>query len=231
MENLLILHGAIGSKKQFEGISETLKNSFTVHSINFSGHGGEPMPASFSIETFANDVLNYLSKNNITTINIFGYSMGGYVALYLAKHFPKKVNKIFTLATKFNWTNEIAAKEIKMLNAEKISQKIPAFAKLLQERHQPNDWKLVLHNTSNMMVEMGKKNPLTIEEYENIKTPVLIGIGDKDEMVTLEETIAIYRKLPNANLIVLPHTPHPIEKVNIKRLYPFMINFLINFSC
>lgn len=214
MQPLLILHGAIGAKEQLQPLSQILSDKYIVHTINFSGHGNEPMPDKFSIEQFANDVINYMNKNNIASANIFGYSMGGYVALYLAKHFPEKVNKVFTFATKFLWTPEIAQKEIKMLNPEKIVEKIPAFAQQLLERHKPNDWKEVLSKTSAMMIDLGNNNCLQTNDYSSIKQHVLIGIGDKDNMVTLDETIAVYKNLPNANLFVMPFTQHPIEKVN-----------------
>jgi len=90
MQHVLLLHGAIGAKDQLQPLAEKLKNDFTVHSLSFSGHGAETMPGIFSIETFAQDVLNYLQKNDLKQVSVFGYSMGGYVALYLAKHHPGK---------------------------------------------------------------------------------------------------------------------------------------------
>jgi esterase/lipase len=225
MQHLLLLHGAIGSKEQLQPLAEKLKEKFIIHTLNFSGHGGETMPEQFSIETFANDVLNYIDKNELPTINIFGYSMGGYVALYLAKHHPERIEKAFTLATKFLWSPDIAAKETKMLDASKIAEKIPAFAETLAKRHEPNDWKTVLGKTADMMLNMGNKNPLELSDYESIEQKVLIGIGDKDTMVTLEETINVYRKLKNANLLVLPQTQHPIEKVDNDRLSAELISF------
>ncbi len=218
MQHLLLLHGAIGAADQFQPFATALKHNYTVHTLNFSGHGGTAAIPVFSIESFANDVLNYLQKNNIEKINIFGYSMGGYVALYLAKHHPEKINKIFTLATKFLWNPAIAQQETKMLNAEKIAEKLPAFAQALEKRHHPNDWKQVLQKTAAMMIKLGNDNPLKKEDYKGIQQAVLIGIGDKDTMVTLEETIDVYRELPKANLIVLPQTQHPIEKVSIGRI-------------
>jgi esterase/lipase len=218
MQHILLLHGAIGAKDQLTTLAEQLKPNYIVHTLNFSGHGGEPMPTHFSIEIFANDVLNYLDKNNIDKIHIFGYSMGGYVALYLAKNQPTRINKVMTLATKFEWTKEIAEKEIKMLNPEKIKERLPEFAKTLEERNKPNDWILALKATAEMMIELGKNNTLQLSDFETIEHQTLISIGDKDSMVTLEETIAVYRKLKNANFVVLPNTQHPIEKVELERL-------------
>lgn len=218
MQPLLLLHGAIGSKEQLQPLAQKLSDTHNVHTLNFSGHGGNSFSKKFSIEQFAKDVITYLDNNNIESCNIFGYSMGGYVALYLAKHFPEKVNRVFTLATKFLWTPEIAQKEIKMLNPEKIKEKIPAFAEQLKQRHKPNNWELVLNNTAEMMIELGNNNILQTIDYKTITHHTLIAIGDKDSMVTLEETIEVFKNMPNSNLLVMPFTQHPIEKVDINAL-------------
>ena len=226
METLLLLHGAIGSNEQLTPLAQKLKNDFTVHTPNFSGHGGASMPDIFNIETFSNDILNYLNANQIDKTTIFGYSMGGYVALYLAKHFPERINKVITVATKFLWTAEIALQEIKFLNAAKIIEKLPAFATTLKKQHLPNNWEVVLQKTVEMIIGLGANPSLTMTDYEQLAIPALIGVGDKDTMVTLEETIAVFRKLKNANLMVLPNTPHPIEKMDLEMLYKAVILFL-----
>ncbi|MCI0448924.1 MAG: alpha/beta fold hydrolase [Chlorobi bacterium] len=218
MDNLLLLHGAIGAKSQFAEIEKSLANNFTVNSINFSGHGGKDIPSEpFSIELFANDVLNWLDDNKISRINIFGYSMGGYVGLYLAKNNPEKIGKVFTLATKFKWSVEISSREIKMLDSSKIKEKVPKFAGELKNRH-GGDWEIVLEKTRDMMINLGKENTLTIDDYSLIENEVLVGIGDRDKMVTIEETGDVYSRLKNGRLLVLPNTPHPLEQVSVERL-------------
>ncbi|HRG51369.1 MAG TPA: alpha/beta fold hydrolase [Bacteroidia bacterium] len=218
MQHLIILHGALGSADQFQSLAGLLNNLYKIHVINFYGHGGATDIEHFSIEKFADQVFQYLTENDIEKANIVGYSMGGYVALYLAKLHSQRINKIFTLATKFHWTPAIAEQETKLLNPEKIAEKLPAFAQALEKRHAPNDWKALLTKTAKLMIDLGNHPSLDATDFQKFETPVLIGIGDKDNMVSLEETIEVYRKLKNANLLVLPATPHPIEKVNVKRL-------------
>lgn len=225
MKQILLLHGAIGAKDQLIPLSEKLNKKFEVHTLNFSGHGGEPMPSTFSIEIFAADVLRYLDKNKINRIDIFGYSMGGYVALYLAKHHPERIGKIFTLATKFAWTPEIAQKEIRMLNADKIAEKIPAFAKILEQRHQPNDWKELLKKTAEMMIQLGEKSALSLDDMESIQHEVTISIGDQDAMVTMGETKDVVQTLKNGKLLVFEETEHPIEKVSAEELSESILLF------
>jgi len=226
MQELLLLHGALGSKEQFVSLEKKLKDSFSTHLINFSGHGGEPIPREqFSIKLFADDVLSYLDKMKIDKINIFGYSMGGYVGLFLARHFPARVYKIFTIATKFKWDEEIALKETKMLNPVKIKEKIPAFAEELRKRHSPQDWEIVLTKTAEMMTNLGRNNELKDEDYSLIENLVLVSVGDRDKMVSIQETDEVYRKLKNRQMLLLPDTPHPFENVPLKRLEPEIKNF------
>jgi pimeloyl-ACP methyl ester carboxylesterase len=223
---LLLLHGAIGSKDQFTATTALLESQFEVHCINFSGHGGLPIPAEgYSMSLFANDVVSYLDENGIEKTDIFGYSMGGYVALFLAKHYPERVNKIFTLATKFHWTPEIAAKETRMLNPEKIEEKVPPFAQMLKKRHDEGNWKNVLNQTAEMMIGLGNNNPLTLEDYKSISHTILISLGDKDQMVTREETEAVSSALPNSDFHLFEDTEHPIEKVNSGILAERIVEF------
>ena len=77
MQHLLLLHGAIGAKDQLQPLADELSNDYITHTLNFSGHGGKPFPLSdFSIGVFADDVITYLEKNNISKTNIFGLQHG-----------------------------------------------------------------------------------------------------------------------------------------------------------
>jgi hypothetical protein len=69
-----------------------------------------------------------------------------------------------------------------------------------------------------MMLNLGKNNELKSEDFGLIRHEIMAGIGDRDKMVTLEETVEVYKALPNGRLLILPNTPHPFEQVNIDRL-------------
>jgi pimeloyl-ACP methyl ester carboxylesterase len=216
---LIILHGALGSKVQLEPV----KNHFAlsgreVYSLNFSGHGGAAFESAFGIEQFAQDVASFFKTNNIQHADIFGYSMGGYVALWFAYLYPEQVSEIITLGTKFDWSPESAEKEVKKLNAEKILEKVPAFARILEHRHSPNDWKVLLSKTSEMMLGLGRSPLLTPEVLKSIKTNALILLGDQDDMADKNYSEEVAKWLPNGNFKALVNTPHPIEKVNLEYL-------------
>lgn len=218
MKNLILLHGAIGSKDQLAALKNLLSSRYDVYDLNFSGHGGKPVAGDFSIPAFGEEVRLFMLDHQISRADFFGYSMGGYVALHLALNHPELVGRVTTLGTKFAWDPAIAEKEIKMLNPDKISEKIPHFAAALQARHQPADWKLVLHKTADMLHGLGNGQALSLAQWAAIQHPVLICLGDDDQMVTREESIAIADALPNGRFHLLPNSKHPIEQVDLKAL-------------
>ncbi|MEL6537481.1 MAG: alpha/beta hydrolase [Bacteroidota bacterium] len=219
MTNLLLLHGALGSAALFDPLVPHLEKHYTLHCLNFAGHGGEPIPESgYSMPHFADNVVAYLEQQGIEQINIFGYSMGGYVGLWLAHRHPQRVGKLFTLATKFDWNPESAAQESRMLNPDKIAEKVPKFAAALEARHSPQDWRQVLLHTKNMMTDLGNEPLLTQEVLKSIAHPCLITVGDQDQMVSHEETLQAAKALPDGEFACMADTPHPIEKVDPTRL-------------
>lgn len=216
---ILLLHGAIGAKDQLEPLKEMLSANYKVYTMSFVGHGErDAVSAPFSMQLFAEDVIQFLDKNGIESISIFGYSMGGYVAMYLAKYYASRVKNIIILGSKFYWNEEIASKEIKMLNAEKIEEKIPNFAKVLATRHVGSDWKTVLDKTKTLLIALGENNTLKLEDYTTINHHVLVLLGDNDSMVTKEESEAVVNKLPNGRFSILLSSDHPIEKVDLNHL-------------
>ena len=225
MKKLLLLHGAIGSKEQIKLLADSLNDVYEVHTMNFLGHGGTEFPEQFSIQLFAEQVNSFIDQHKLAPINIFGYSMGGYVALYLAALHPQKIQSIFTLGTKFDWTLESAQKETARLIPEKIEEKLPSFAKILAERHAPQDWKQNLKLTGEMMIRMGIDNPLTSELLRKITIPVFIAWGAKDNMVTLKETVYADASLKNSQMMIMKDVPHPIEQVNVGILKMQLISF------
>jgi pimeloyl-ACP methyl ester carboxylesterase len=226
---ILLLHGALGSATQLDPLKQLLKEKGVhVYSLNLSNHGGRPAsPKGFGIEVFADEVLDFLNRYSIQRVQIFGYSMGGYVALWFAHHHPEKVSFLVTLGTKFDWTVGAAEKEVKKLNPEKIAEKVPAFAKALEERHHPEDWKMLMNKTANMMIDLGIHPLLTPSILKSIQTKTLLCLGDADDMVDRTYSEKVAELLPNADFKLLPSTPHPIERTDLTLLTNVLTTFFV----
>ena len=225
MPPLLLLHGAIGAKEQFEPLQAALTEQVAVHTLDFEGHGAAALRARpFAIAHFAENVITYLDVNEIEQAHIFGHSMGGYVGLYMTQHYPDRIGRVFTLGTKLAWSPEFAAGEVRNMDPDRMLEKVPQFARVLEARH--TDWRANLAKSREMTLALGDNPPLTLENLATIEHLVRLGIGDKDRMVTLEETIAAYRAMPNGQLHVIPATAHPLERIHVGRVAAAIIDFL-----
>ena len=229
MEKILFLHGALGSKLQFTPLINSLNHSFECHVLNFAGHGGELIPAQgLTFQTFSQNILDYLNENKLEKVNLFGFSMGGYAALYFAHLHPERVNRIMTLNVKFNWDPITTAKETGLLDPDKMFEKVPAFANNLMVLHGSNIWKNLLKSTSDMMKKLSETIVMSEEELKGIHHQVLLGIGDRDKTSSVIETLGVFKKLQNAQLWVLPATAHPYEQIDLQLLEQMVNKFFVN---
>ncbi len=210
--NLLLLHGALGNRDQFLNISSQLSEHFQVWSMNFSGHNGEPFDSNFSLELFVEDVKFFLEHNKIPIVRIFGYSMGGYVALKFASQYPDKVSGIITLVTKLNWTPEFAKAEVLKLDAELIELKVPKLAAILVNRYSANLWKKVVQQTSLFLYTLGQGKGLKDDDLQRIECPVLICRGSEDVMVEQNECLRVVQKLANGQYNNIENGHHLYER-------------------
>lgn len=224
MLNLILLHGALGHRDVFKPFQEELSKYFTIHTPLFSGHGTVEIPEDgITIEKYTKELKEYIEKEHLKDVYIFGHSMGGYVALCYASQYPSTLHSIMTLGTKFDWTEEQALKESRMLNSDIIAERIPKYAQFLENQH-GSKWRRLLPAIAEMMISLGKNPPLK-DNLATIPVPVQIMVGDQDNMVTIEESVKVYKSLPNARLAILPDTKHPMDKVRPHVLLNTMKDF------
>jgi pimeloyl-ACP methyl ester carboxylesterase len=216
--NLLLLHGALGASTQFDPLLEKLNLFFDVFTFDFSGHGKNKYDGHLTMDVLADDIKVYMDDQKLTSCFIFGYSMGGYAAVNLAINKPKLVLSIMTLGTKWSWDKNIAAKEIKMLDNDVISEKLPFYAEMLRLRHSGQGWKALLQRTAEMMIQLGDLGGMKTADLAIISVPVNVCLGSEDRMVTLEESTFVAQNIPEGTLTLLSGLQHPLEKVDLNLL-------------
>lgn len=219
MTDLVLLHGALGDAGQLAPLATRLGDGRRVVVIELEGHGATPLrDRPLRIESFADDVIAHLDRQGIGRADIFGYSMGGYVALYLAATSSARIARVATLATKLAWTPDVAARESAMLDPVAIRAKVPRFAAALEARHTGAGWEALLAHTAELLHELGARPRVSEALLASVTQPVRIGVGDRDATVTIEECAAAVRQLASGELEVHPRTPHAFEKVSLDRL-------------
>ncbi len=224
-KDLLLLHGAIGSKKQLDVLVERLAGDYKIHRFDFPGHGENANQSSqFSIHNFVNYIHNYILENNLVKPSVFGYSMGGFVALTLEVK-EQVFGDIMTLNTKYQWDRETANREKKMFIPEVIEQKVPHFADKLKLVHGEENWARLLEYHRNMMDDISENTPLPDYLLKRINSRVLISRSANDEMVTRQESENVVNLINNSVYFEIANSRHAIEQIDIDVLINKMNEF------
>lgn len=215
MKDILLLHGALGSKEQMNPIAKLLKTDYNIHSFNFEGHGSTLSNGDLSMTLFANSIKKYITDNELDKPNVFGYSMGGYAALKLASSESELLGKIVTLGTKLDWSEESLNKMMGMFNPEVIEAKVPKLAMGLAKVHGEDRWKSLVTETGKMLKSLSSQEFIKDEEFAKIENHIVLGIGDKDVTVSVAETERVNDLLPNSTTNVLKDVPHELHKADL----------------
>jgi 3-oxoadipate enol-lactonase len=102
-----LLHGwTASSDLQFVAAYEALAAHYTFVGIDHRGHGrGLRSPATFTLEDAADDAAALLTALGLAPAIAVGYSMGGPIAMLLARRHPDIVNGVVVQATAMDWKN------------------------------------------------------------------------------------------------------------------------------
>lgn len=225
MRNLILIHGALGAEAEFDRLLDLLNDDYQVYTLELEGHGNTPSNRPFSFDVFQENLLELIQSEQLSKPDIFGYSMGGYVALYTAKYHPELIGEIITLGTKLEWTPEIASAEIRKINPDKIEEKVPHFASYLDSIHE--DWKANMVKTAELMQGLGNGAAFSLSDFSSIQNQVHLRWGSLDNMVSREETETVAEAIPNADFKVVDSVPHPlpqIEPATIKEIINSVFN-------
>jgi pimeloyl-ACP methyl ester carboxylesterase len=103
---LVLLHGFCENKTCFNKQVFLLNKHFTIITIDLPGFGDAPVQQHISIEQMADAVHETLAQLNVSNYVLCGHSMGGYVALALAKKYPDKLKGLVLLHSTATADNE-----------------------------------------------------------------------------------------------------------------------------
>ena len=183
---IILLHGNNENSSYFEYQINEFSKYYKVFAIDTRGHGKTPrgdMP--FTIEQFAQDLLNFMNKNNIDKAHILGFSDGGNIAIVFSVLYPERVAKLI-----LNGAN-LCPKGLTTLT--RISDKTGYFFTRLFSKD----------GLKKEMLELMVHQPnISPDELSKIKSKTLVIAGTKD-MIKKEHTELIAGKISDAKLVFL----------------------------
>lgn len=200
---LVVLHGAFGWANDYPLLGKGRR----LIVVELQGHGHTPLGTrTLSIDNMADDVAALISHLRIERADVFGYSMGGIVALDLAIRHPDVVGKVALNGSNFRKVEEAFEPA-----SFKQMQNLPAdFAPPPLKGHydkvapDPKEWPALVHAVKTMCLDFQGFSP---EQMRSIKAEVLITHGDRDGFRP-ERAVEMYRLIPHAQLAIFPNTDH-----------------------
>lgn len=220
---VLILHGGgLGSAYEMGCFIDKLKGSNQVIVISTRGHGkSEIGHTPFSLKQRAEDIKAVLDDAKIKeAVTIIGFSDGGYSGYSFAANYPARVKKLAAIgAGEVLNTNKFFVfdlNEWRKMDADFIDQQ----KKLMPE---PERWQEML----DMYEDMWNGAVISKETFSKVTCPVLIINGENDINSPMTTAIAAYYELPNAQLSIIPNTPHPCFLVNFNAVWSVVEPFII----
>jgi pimeloyl-ACP methyl ester carboxylesterase len=91
---IIILHGLYGSSDNWLTIAKYLSFYFQIWLLDLRNHGRSPHFPTHTYKEMADDVYFFMKENNIVNPIIVGHSMGGKVAMTIARYYPQALSKL-----------------------------------------------------------------------------------------------------------------------------------------
>jgi 2-succinyl-6-hydroxy-2,4-cyclohexadiene-1-carboxylate synthase len=139
LPTLVLLHGFMGSGNVFDHLIEDLKTYCNPVTIDLLGHGkseGAELHYRFSTKEQVADLAKLISEQLHVPLFLYGYSMGGRLALQLAVHRPDLIKGLILESATFGLEGETERQARQALDARRADAITGNFGGFLTEWQQ-----------------------------------------------------------------------------------------------
>lgn len=219
---LVLIHAFPTDQRLWKAQQKELKKYFRVITLDLWGFGQSQMTdgSAITMTDYADEVKQLLDKLQIQKAIIGGESMGGYIALAFLKKYPNEVKGLILSDTQtIADTKEIKAKReasaIEVLQ-DGTDHLINGFIPKALSKNAPDKTKMFLQNilTSQKAAALASalRGMALREDTSNILSttslPVLIITGDKDEVISPQQSKTMKQLAKNSRLVILTNAGH-----------------------
>lgn len=204
---LLLLHGYCGSSAYWEQIVEELEQYVRVIALDVRGHGRSSAPndETYTMDLYADDIVDMLIKLQIHNVYMLGHSLGGYITLAFAEKYAKKLAGFGLIhstaledseAAKENRDKAVASLEQNGVHAfvDGLVPKLFAPANVVALQAEVERGKEIGYGTAPQgaigTARGMKARPNRTHVIEQSELPVLLVSGANDKVIPTESTFA-----------------------------------------
>ncbi len=92
---LVILHGLLGSSRNWKAAGEGLTGAFSVTALDLRNHGNSPWADTHGYGDLVEDLGQWLDGKGLEKATIMGHSMGGKAGMLFACTYPERVEQLY----------------------------------------------------------------------------------------------------------------------------------------
>src|SRR5215204_4853802 len=232
---ILFISGTSQTKDAWEPtlLLELAATNHTVIVFDNRGMGETTVGTKpFSIEQFANDTAGLLDALNIEKVDVFGVSLGTFIAQELTLNYPQKLDRLILHAGYCRGNEAIYAsgqafESIMTLSSPQILRNMTAEqqAMILAQIMFPPQWLEEHPEILNSVIQLAPVRSATPEiiqqqglavgiwkgscdRLSSIMQPTLVIVGDQDLLAPPANSVMMAQRIPNSWLVLLEGTGH-----------------------
>ena len=225
---LVVLHGALGSTEmETDRLIRFWERDFRVYGVDFLGHGrsGDLPAGTPTWGDWTAQVVAAMDGLDIERAHLFGFSMGGGVALAVAHDHPDRVDRLAVHGVNVRWTEDEVERMVTPIDPDRMAREQPFWARRLAEVHGGARWRDLVGS----VVAFTRALPTVAVDdawLRQVTTPTLVSHGDADRFFDLRHPFHLRRTLSDARLRIVPALDHPIQGVRPARFAADVSAFL-----
>jgi pimeloyl-ACP methyl ester carboxylesterase len=232
---IVVMHGAFMTINLMSALVEGLVKNRRVIAVEFQGHGHTAdIDRPLRYENLADDVATLLKQLKIESADVFGYSLGGGVALQVALRHPEMVRKLIVVSASFN--SDGLYPEV-LAGIKQITPELFAGTPIIEEYEKfapnPADFPTLVAKIKELDSQV---QDWSTDAIKAIKSPTFTIIGDSDG-TRPEHAVEMFRlggggvfgdltAMPDSRLAILPGTNHVGVMYRTDWLVPMINEFL-----
>jgi pimeloyl-ACP methyl ester carboxylesterase len=213
---LILVHGGLGAGVEWSPVIPQLGDNIRVITPDSRGHGRSANPAeALSYTAIADDLAAMITALELDRPIVAGWSDGGQATLELAVRHPGIAGGIIVGGAYPNFDGGLHEVHRALLGADAagisdldhLTAELGDDADDIQSLHQGGEhhWATLIEQTASMWLDYCG---LSSTQVAAIAEPALVLAGDRDQLIPLDLSIALYRALTHAELAVVPSADH-----------------------
>ena len=239
---IIMLHGWNENRTIFKFQIEDLSKNYRVITIDLRGHGKSSKPRlGYSYSRIVIDIKRFLDIMNIRNPIIVGHSLGGQIALeYYLKY--NNCNKLVLISSPYMAPTQLSG--IIRMGEKYLSKKLRSSLKYASEVMKDQRIKRDSKESDDESRSIFSKKSFQVPFYvtiglsfsglsfnienklKDIKIPVLILAGEKDDLIPISVFEKMADKIPNCKLIKFENCGHFSFIEEVSRVNKNILEFL-----